>query len=333
MDRNARSSRQPARKFEYRQRSADDVARRAESGANQIDTYIRDSIKLFTPKEGDNLIRIMPPTWDDAKHYGFDLYLHYGIGTDNAAYPCLEKMKGEMCPICEARKAAADAGDTELADKLKPNRRVLVWMVDRNDEKSGPVIWSMPWTIDRDLCKLSTDARTGEFLAIDDPENGFDVEFERKGKAQRTEYIGLRIARRSSELGDDDWLDLVVNHPIPELINYYDYDHIKRAFSGGSRAQRESEPGGDRGGSGKRGTAKHSYEEVQAMSARELEDLYYALDLPGDLEQFGSDAELAAAICEALGVQPAELPRRERSARGGEDIAEGMGRLRRRSTT
>lgn len=324
--------RRPAKKFEYKQRSSEDVKKRSEGGSSSFDVYVQEAIKLFTPKEGDNLIRILPPTWPDAKHYGLDIYLHYQVGADNSAYLCLDKMKGESCPICEARAALQATGDTEAADELKPARRVLVWMINRNEEKDGPIIWSMPWTIDRDLCKLSTNERTGEYLAIDDPEEGFDVEFERKGKAQRTEYIGLRIARRASELGDDDWMEMAVDKPLPDVLNYYDYDHIKKAFTGGKSAHRPTKDEKAGPSAKKDRIDSLTYEKVQAMTSDELFDLWGELDMKGDADQFETDEELIEALCEELELKPAKRSRREvkdDKPSDTDEVKEGMNRLRR----
>lgn len=219
-----------SRRFTYQSRDADAVKKRSDQGGRDFDSYIRDDIKMYKPKAGDNIIRILPPTWDDAQHFGTDIWLHYGVGAEEQTYLCLNKMKGEACPMCEEREKAQAKGDQEYADSLKPNKRVLVYLIDRDEEKEGPYVWSMPWTIDRDICKLVVDKRTGELLPIDHPEEGYDIEFERKGTAQRTEYLGLAVARRPSPLGDDDWLDVIADAPLPDLLQYFEYDHIAKVF-------------------------------------------------------------------------------------------------------
>jgi hypothetical protein len=218
--------------FKYQPRTAEDMKKRASQNGSSRDQTFSNDVQMFTPSEGDNNIRILPPTWDHAKHFGYDVYMHYDIGPDGAQYLCLDKMEGKPCPICEERLVATEKGDTEYADKLKPGKRVLVYVIDRDKEKEGVKLWSMSWTIDRDLCALAVDKRTGELYAIDDPEDGYDVSFERKGTGLTTKYLGLQVARRSSSLGNDDWLEQVAKTPIPDLLNYFDYDHIKAQFSG-----------------------------------------------------------------------------------------------------
>ena len=231
-DRSRRDARPAKSGFKYNAPSADSMKKRASQNGSSRDQMFAQDVNLFTPAEGDNTVRVLPPTWDDAQHFGYDVYVHYDVGPDGAAYLCLEKMEGKPCPICEERKRAADSGDSDYADKLKPNKRVLVYVVDRDKEKEGLKVWSMSWTIDRDLCALAVDKRTGEVYAIDDPEDGYDISFERKGTGITTKYLGLQIARRPSSLGNDAWLDQITRTPIPELLNFFDYDHIQAQFSG-----------------------------------------------------------------------------------------------------
>src|SRR5487761_2598770 len=184
--------------YRYQSRSPDAMKKRGDQGGTDFDTYIKDIVNMFKPNDGDNIIRALPPTWDNPEHYGLDIYVHYGVGPDNQAYLCLEKMLKKPCPVCEEMHRASKTGDEDYAKKLKPNKRVLFYLVDRNNEKDGVQAWASPWTIDRDICKISVDKRSGEVLELDNPEDGYDIEFERKGKGERTEYIGLAIARRSS---------------------------------------------------------------------------------------------------------------------------------------
>jgi hypothetical protein len=188
----------------------------------------------------------LPPTWEDAQHFGLDIYVHYGIGSDNQSYLCLDKMRGEKCPICEQRKVAERSGDPEYARSLVPTKRVLVWVVDRADEESGPQLWSMAWTIDRDLANLSIDKASGELLLIDDPEDGYDIEFVRTGKGLKTKYSGTAVARRSSPLADDPkqadaWLAFVAENPLTEVLQYFDEDHIASVAEGKGAAGDEAE--------------------------------------------------------------------------------------------
>ena len=193
--------------YEYSSRSPDAMKKRGDQSGGDFDKYLSDDVKAYKVADGDNIIRFLPPTWNKPEHFGLDIYLHYGVGPDRQSYLCLLKMKEEPCPICEERARAQKDGDEKYAKDLEAKKRVLVYLIDRNNEKAGVQAWGMPWTVDRDICKISVDKRSGETLELDNPEDGYDVEFEKKGAKDRTEYLGIAVSRRSSELGKEEWLD------------------------------------------------------------------------------------------------------------------------------
>ena len=96
--------------------------------------YLPPNIDTFSPKEGDNWIRILPPSWDEAEHYALDIWVHYEVGPDNNTYLCAEKMKGEFCPLCDARRQADAAGEKDYARALEAGHRLGAWVVDRESE-------------------------------------------------------------------------------------------------------------------------------------------------------------------------------------------------------
>lgn len=314
-------------RFSYQSRDAADVKKRAEGDDGKYDVYIDSAVKTFKVNDGDNTIRILPPTWDNPTHYGMDIHVHYGIGPDRQSYLCPHKMKDEPCPICEERAKAVRDGDEAYAKELNATKRVLVYIVDRDAEKEGVQAWAMPNTLDRDMVKVSVDKRSGEVLPLDHPEEGFDVMFEKKGAQMRTEYLGVQLARRASELGDDAWLDFAIDHPLPTMLKFYSYEHIQAAFSGGAPASRgrdESHSAGSRSTSrdqddsdSRRGRGRdepnHSragessdeltYESVHAMTGTELEDLIAAERLSIKPNDAVDDEELAGWICADLKLE------------------------------
>ena len=329
--------------YEYHQRDAGEAKKRSSQGANDFDKILVDSVKMWKPNDGDNRIRILPPTWDGAKHFGLDIYVHYGVGPDRGTYLCLQKMKGEADPIAEEREIARRDEDEKYAKELEAKRRVLVYLIDRDHEKEGVQAWAMPWTVDRDIVKVSVDKSNGEVLPIDHPEEGFDVEFEKKGAKDRTEYLGVAIARRSSPLGKDEWLDYAIDNPLPDQLNYFDYDHIAKVFNGGG-AHKDSGRGGSsreesRGGrndrdderterqsrsssreepetTSRRGSSRASeeptWDSVHEMTGDELEDLIDQEKLDIDPREAKDDEDLADWICEEMKLkkEPARSSRR-----------------------
>lgn len=308
-----------AKKFKYTRRSAKSVEARAHQGASSRDGFIKNEFKMFSPKAGDNVLRILPPTWENADHYGFDVYVNYGVGPDNAAYASLSKMLAQADPIAEERDRALSAGDEEYAKSLRPSKRVLFWVIDRTKEEEGPMLWASPWTVDRDLSLLCRDKRTGEILYVDDPYDGYDIEFTKTGTGMTTKYEGLLISRRSSPLNADEavqdkWLEYISENPLPETILYYDYDYIKRVFEGGGSKSGSASSDAAKPSSNKPSKSALTFEELCGMSLQELDAVCEENKVNLFADDFGSSEEMAAAICEALGIDvPEKKPARTRS--------------------
>lgn len=229
-------------KFEYRggERTSESIARKAKESGGAYDSYLPSEVPFFKAKEGENQVRIMPSTWDPKGKWGdgwdIGIHVHYNVGPDNAAYLCLAKMKDEACPVCEARREAADK---EESDKLRPSFRHLAWVIDRKNEKEGPLVWSLPVGVFKEINLRSVDRKSGAPVLIDHPDKGYDVIFDRQGVKLNTDYSGVEIDRDPSYLHDNEetqgrWLDYVQENSLPDILVFYDYEHIEKALNGGS---------------------------------------------------------------------------------------------------
>ena len=235
------------RSFQYQQRGKDAIKERANQSGGDFDTIIKPQYKVYKVREGKNLLRILPPTWDKAKHYGYDIHINYGIGADNQKYLSLSKMKGEPDPLHEARRKAERDGDEEVSRALRPNKRVLMWVIDRLDEDEGPQLWDAPVSLDKGIAGASFDDDTNEIMYIDDPEEGCDVRFHREGTGLKTKYPGEKIKIlpkgpvHEDEAQQGEWLDYVNENPVPDCLQYYSYDHIAEVFNGNVRTANDDE--------------------------------------------------------------------------------------------
>lgn len=249
------SSKGNSRKFVYTPRDTSAVQKRATQQGGMYDTFFDSRFTKFKADAGYNCIRILPPGWEGADHFGYDYFLHSNVGPDNSQYLCLDKMadlanskglEGGRCPICEERRRLEREGEIEEANQMKASRRVGVWVIDRNNERDGPKFYDMSWTMDKDIASLQINKRTGEAILIDDPEEGYDFEFQREGTGLNTRYIGKQIARQQSPISDDRkqqdaWLEFISDHPIPDALNFYDYEYIAKVFSGKAPVEKDEE--------------------------------------------------------------------------------------------
>ena len=259
-----------ASKFKYQERSAATVNERANKSSGDYDDFIKG--QMFKPKEGENNIRILPVTWDPhdgpgAKgfewrdNWAIEVFIHRDVGPDKQTYLCLAKMKGEDCPLCDAR---GEIDDEELSKKLKAKPQLCAYIIDRADEKAGPLIWRVPASVEKEIQLRSKVKGTGEILPVDHPDRGYDITFRRKGTGLNTDYAGVDIDRDDSPLSEkdaryDDWLDFVQEHPLPDQLIYFDADYLDKQFRAkGSRREEKPKDEEDRGRDRDRGEREPS---------------------------------------------------------------------------
>lgn len=250
-----------AYKFRGGSRTVEDVDRRSKQTGGNYDSFLTSDIPFFKPREGENAVRIMPPTWDDIEKWGkgweIQVYLHRNVGPDNATYLCLDKMLGKKCPVCEARR---NARDEDEADALRAQWRALCYVIDRFSEKSGPQVWGLPLTLFREINSRSISKKTKGMILIDGDKDGYghDVEFTRTGTGLKTKYEGVSIDQEATPIADDvkvedKWLDYIEDNSLPESLVYYDAEHIEKVLFGKSeRRKKGGEDEEDSGGSRRR---------------------------------------------------------------------------------
>ncbi len=198
---------------------------------------------------------MLPPTWPKAKHYGYDIFVNYNIGVDSQSYLALAKMKKEhpeldidgKDPLLEAKHEAEREGDEKLAKELQPTQRVAAWIIDRNAEDEGPQFWAIPFTVDKAFANLSFDEDTKEVVYIDDPDSGCDVRFYKEGTGMLTKYDPSKMRLlKPAPLHEDaaqaeEWLSFAQANPIPDCLQFYDYNHIKGVFNSQGRPDEDED--------------------------------------------------------------------------------------------
>jgi hypothetical protein len=232
------------RRFEYKRSEGRGkvLKERAAGKGGGYDNPFKSEYPVFLPRENkDYRGRIMPPTWEGADDYAFDVFIHYGIGVDNGRFLCPKKMYGKECVICDEYERAKRKGDDEYAQKIRASQASAVWWIDRDDEQAGPQIFPMPFTLDKEIALRSTNRRTQEIKYVDDPEKGFDIQFTRqKGKGKRIEYVNVEIDQKPSPLCDSEkrqarWLEYIADNPLPDTVLLRKAEYIEKVFAGGKK--------------------------------------------------------------------------------------------------
>jgi hypothetical protein len=260
--------------FKYQKRDAKSLKDRAEQRGGSFDSIFKSGVDTFRPRVGKNTIRILPPTWKDADHYGYDVYVHSYVGPDSSTFLCLDKMLNKRCPICEeAREAKAD-GETEEAKALGVKKAVLMYVLDREEDDNKPLVWQISWSMDKDIAAIGADNKTGKVLDVDHPDKGFDLFFNRNGQGKKTKYNGHAFDRETSpmcerEKDQDEVIEFIEENPIPELLEFKSEEYLEKVMSGTSSSKdKETDDDDDGDDRGSRRRSRDDDDEGDSRSSR-----------------------------------------------------------------
>lgn len=216
---------------------------------NTFDTLFKD-VKMFRAKQGANLIRIAPPTWEKAKHYGLLIRLHRDIGPRDRQYLCPKEnpsSPSKECPICDALYDLGSRATMEDKRALSPGEAYIYYIIDRDDEKLGLQVWQASLTINSEIAAQCINRRTRAVLNIIDIDKGYDIEFTRTGTTKNnTRYRGFHVMHEPSPFADDPrdfdkWTNELFDRPLTDILNFYSYEHIESVFTGRGREEARSE--------------------------------------------------------------------------------------------
>lgn len=226
-------------KFKYNRRDPSKHRDRVNQQSGRWANPIREGIKEWRPAAGNHSIRILPPTWEDADHYAYDVWVVWNVGADKEQYVTSGVMKSdENDPLAKALQYAKANGDDDAIDALSPSRRCWCWVIVSGEENEGPQLWSMPQSVDQELAKKAYKKRSREIIWLDDPEDCADIDFTVKGTGLKKKYEDFEIIASIGPVSKDseqvvDWIKYIQKNPIPDCIRYYDHEHIARALEGG----------------------------------------------------------------------------------------------------
>lgn len=238
-------------RFGYQKRTPEQFRATLNRRGGGFDSFIKREFKRYKMRDGKNVVRFIQPTWEDAEHFAYEIHLNYDVGPDKQSYLSLSRMGKGADPLDEARREASRKGDAELAKALLPGMRWVAWVIDKFDadsEAEGPQIFDFPKKLNDAICTASKDEDTGEIVWVDDPVEGADVRFYKEGQGKTgTNYPGekvkvLKPGPLSADAADiDEWIKFAKAHPIPECLQFYDYDHISSVFNGAAKPKDEDE--------------------------------------------------------------------------------------------
>jgi hypothetical protein len=223
-------------RFEYHRRDPEEIKQQIERSRSRFDNPYKGI--MFRAKQGDNLVRILPPTWDNHKHYSYQVFMHRYVGPDESHYLCRRKMLNKPCAICDAERDARDHGDIDEAKKLAPRERWVCYILDREGEDpTKPLLWDMNGYQDQDIVTLTHNKRSAAVVYVDHPDEGRDLSFRRSGQMDRTRYSAFQFDSDPCPIADsqktaDAILDEIYDHPIPDILNFFENDYLEEMLGG-----------------------------------------------------------------------------------------------------
>lgn len=171
-------------------------------------TDLGGSSGFWSPKQGPNVIRILPEI-GDMDYFFQEVGRHNFPDKQHVYCPAFTSAGDELdCPVCEIVQELYQAGDKasrKLASQLRV--RKMYWMnvvVRDGDNIQGPFIYTPGVTVFSSIAALINDPDYGDVF---DVEEGTDITVEREGTGLKTEYQVIP-RRYPSDLPDaDDYMD------------------------------------------------------------------------------------------------------------------------------
>lgn len=163
--------------------------------------YVRGDIEIFTPIDGDNQIRIVPPLAEDkhASLWGLEVWTYY---LNNRSFLSSRTLTDEGSdPIAEHFFKIRQA-EPEEAKKYRGAKRHLMFILDLNDDTETLKLWSAPPTLVDEFVRLSRNRRTGQLIPLEDPKEGRPIFFTKTGTGLGTKYTGVEVDSNVFELNE-----------------------------------------------------------------------------------------------------------------------------------
>lgn len=241
-------------------RNQDAVRKRAEQTGGDFDTIFKSGVTTWQAKQGENCIRLLPASWEDADHYGYDVWVHSYIGSSGSSYICPAKTFNKPCAACDEAKELKAAGESEDSKQIMAKRKTIFYVIDRDDRKPEPKVWLASWNQDKEISEQAYIKKSNTTLYLDDENAGYDLIVKRTGKNLNTRYSYV-VDREQTPIDDDpdiqdEILQYIEENPIPDLLRFADNETIAKALDGGTRERDKDLDDDDDRGRGRRGASR-----------------------------------------------------------------------------
>jgi len=184
---------------------------------------------FWSAKEGENLIRVMPPWKEGVRLFYMKTYHHW---IQRQPICCQRKMFEQRCYICEKvqeLRATKDLADTKKARDLYARKDVYLNIVDLSDKSSGVQIFRCPNKVFVGIMAYVNDEK--DWGDITDPDTGYDIIVDRTGEGLDTEYPSVRARKSATPIEDKKWLKQLTDLDQFSIVEDYEdqrslYGHL-----------------------------------------------------------------------------------------------------------
>jgi hypothetical protein len=206
------------------------------------------NVSFFKPAATEHLIDILPylagknapfvqgaKTLEGSPAYLVDVYVHRGVGVNEDQYICMARSYNKPCYICEQRNNTDLS--TEEIEALRPKRRTVYAIWDRDAEGKGVQVWEVAhWYMEKKLQARAKRPRGGGYVNYSHPKRGKSISFSITAKGEFKEYDGHDFVDRDDEI-PEEILEKVP--PLDELLHLPSYEEVKVAYLCTARDEEE----------------------------------------------------------------------------------------------
>jgi len=195
------------------------------------------SINILIWAAGENYPTVSP--YDKIKPgdivYFLDIWVHKGVGPNEATVVCPAKNYNKPCPICEhVAELRREDADKDTINEIKAKRRTVynIEVLDSDEEqRKGVQIWDVAhFFMQQHLAGRAKSKKTGKFIHFADPDTGKEVYFERSGDKTSTSFSNHTFEERDGYVVSDDLLNKC--KCLDDMLTIYDYETLKKMHWG-----------------------------------------------------------------------------------------------------
>ncbi len=186
-------------------------------------------LPLWTPKEGRNRLRFLPP-WSEVGDIGYESRWHWNVPPDHNPMPCLRSANRE-CLLCDYIRELR-VQKNPIAQEIYAKKRIYYNVIVRDEEKKGVQVYASGVQVYENILAYLYDDEWGD---ITDIEKGRDMILERTGQGKEDTRYNLLPAPNPSPLHTDQqtvdkWLSEMQN--LDTALSYPEDSDVVKIVAG-----------------------------------------------------------------------------------------------------